>query len=657
MAIYHAKQIAGMTKDELWNLPDTLMKIQFDDGVVEARTDTTILSAYCFGPFYRRFPNCPAKMAHHLGNAAITSNVTGALLGSVLFDTHAAYPDQDMEELCRLASQCNNRAYNDFTYRLEEYVGGLSLLDFHEVIENPIIKAANESTQPTETSINRTYEIIKDAFSTSKELYNNPIATMARTGLVSMGQILQCVGPRGRCTDVDSNIFKVPVMYGYARGIQSLAESMIDSRTASKASMFTKDPLQESQYTNRKIQLVSGSLMRLHRGDCGGGRLMPIRLSGRDIFFYAGKQYKREEEVHLNGSPFRTLSRDDKHLIGELIYVRTIFDCRHPDPQGVCSTCYGQMALSIPRGTNIGHVAATVMCEAISQILLSTKHLDTSAHQEGSILSDYDGSYLSENLETNTVRIADRLSQAKLAMIVQSREAPRLNDVTIVEDVKILSQSTISSLTDIKLEITTPNGSEMVPLHVSDEVRKSFMSHDLLNHIRTHGTSLTANGDIRIDLSEWDHAAPLLELPLKQVNMLDYMSTIVQFLRASDKGKKVPTLRSYSSPEAGLMRLYELVSSRLRFNIVHLECLIKAHMVRSTAMADYRLPLSGNATEFGRYYDIMAMRSLSAAMAFESQAKVLFNPYAFVVTNRDDHPLDPIMGGAGIRYSHRWTTR
>lgn len=656
MAIYHARQIAQMSKDDLWNLPDARMKIQFDDGVVDAFTDATILSAYCFGPFYRRYPNCPAKMSHHQGNRQLEGDTIQDLLSTVLFDAHFAYPDEDIEEMYRLATQCNNRIFNDFTYRLEEYVSGLTILDFQEVIDNPTIKAANDSVQPTEASINRTYEIIKDTFATSKELYNNPIAKMARTGLVSMGQILQCVGPRGYCTDTDSNIFKTPVMHGYAHGVQSLAESMIESRSAAKALMFTKDPLQESQYTNRKIQLLAGSLMRLHRTDCGGGRLMPVRLNGGALFFYAGKQYKREEDVHVVGAPFRVLNRHDKHLIGELIYVRTIFDCRHPDPQGVCAGCYGQMALSVPRGTNIGHIAATVMCEAISQILLSTKHLDTSASQEGSILSDYDAGYLEENVETNTIKLSDRLENAKVALIVQTREATRLNDAIIVEDVKMLSPSSISSLTDIKLEITTPKGSEVVPLHVSDEVRKSFMSHDLLNHVKTNGWSLTAQGDIRIDLKEWDHAAPLLELPLKQVNMLDYMFTIERFLRASDKGKKAPTLRAYSSPEAGLMRLYELVTSRLKFNIVHMECLIKACMVRSTANADYRLPLSGNVTEFGRYNDIMAMRSLSAAMAFESQAKVLFSPYAFVVTNRDDHPLDPILGGVGLRYSRQWAT-
>lgn len=93
------------------------------------------------------------------------------------------------------------------------------------------------------------------------------------------------------------------------------------------------------------------------------------------------------------------------------------------------------------------------------------------------------------------------------------------------------------------------------------------------------------------------------------------------------------------------MKLYELVSSRLKFNIVHMECLVKACMVRSISHMDYRIPIAGNATEFGRYGKIMEMRSLGAAMAFEFHSKILLSPYAFVVTKRPDHPLDALIRG------------
>ena len=93
------------------------------------------------------------------------------------------------------------------------------------------------------------------------------------------------------------------------------------------------------------------------------------------------------------------------------------------------------------------------------------------------------------------------------------------------------------------------------------------------------------------------------------------------------------------------MRLYELVSSRLKFNLAHLECLVRTCMIRSSANWDYRLPAPGNAVEFGRYGEIMAMRSMGAAMAYESHGSILFNPLAFVVEDRPDHPLDAMLRG------------
>jgi hypothetical protein len=644
MAIRKAREIAELGKEELWGLPDTSMKLEFDDGVLETNARATIFSAYIFGPFYRQYPQCPALKRHHICSNQLGANTTLDLMGKVLFDAYDATPGVDIEDMMLLVTRLNNAIYNDFTYRLEEYVGSLNILDILQVIDHPEISRINRELQPTEASINRSYDEITEILNKSKDLAKNPISKATRSGLVSMGQVLQVVGPRGRCTDTDSNIFRTPVMHGYAHGIQSLAESMIESRSAAKALMFTKDPLQESQYTNRKIQLLGGSLMNLHPGDCGGGRLIPLRLQGRDMALFAGKMYIPDNDL-TQRMQYSILRESDKHLIGEMIHVRTIFGCKHPDPQGVCAACYGEMSLSIPKGTIIGHIAATVMCEAISQILLSTKHLDSSASQEGSILSDYDMNYMEENVEANTLRLSHKLENAQVSMVILAKEATHINDVTIVDDVSVLPTAGISALTDIKLEIVTPSVNEAVVIHVSDEARKSYLTTEMLAHIKKVSWTLTASGDYRIDLTSWNNAEPVLELPLKQTNMLDYMYTIEKFLRSSDKGKKVPTLRSYNTPEAGLMKLYELVSSRLKFNIVHLECLVMACMIRSSAHRDYRIPLAGNATEFGRYGDIMAMRSLGAAMAFESHNKVLLNPYAFVVKDRNDHPLDALLRG------------
>ena len=644
--MYHARDLAATDVDELWQLPDGPMKVIFDDGVLETNSRATIYSAYMWG-LYTLYPKTPALMAHHLGDKRVGSTTHLDLLGRVMWDCYDAY-EADVplaerrafiESLSRYVYQATNRIYNDFTYRLESYVRTLSILDFIDVIHHPAIKAANDKVQPNQRSIDHTYTVIGQVLKDPRELIGNPVANAAKNGLVSLGQINQCVGPRGFVTDVDSNIFREPILTGFVQGLRSLYGSMIESRSAAKSLTFTEEPLQKTEYFNRRLQLLAATLKWVELGDCGSTTYLSWRVhNNKDLKAIAGKYY-------LTDKGLQRVKETDHFLVGELIQLRTVLHCLHPKADTICATCFGDLALSVPDFTNIGHVSATALCEQASQRVLSVKHEDKSSSVGAIELSEYDQQYIRIGSDPNTIKLSDRLENRRVLLTINAKEAEHISDVHYMEDVRERPTSMISNLTEVQLTIISKNREESVIVPVSMGARHSSMTHDLLEYAKKHGWTLTPTGNYCIDLSQWDNELPLFVLPLKHMNMLDYMATIETFLKASSEGGPLTTLKDFDTPEAALAEFFSLVSSELVVNIAHLEVLVKVAMIRSSRYRDYRIPHEGNAVEFGAFNTTMANRSLSAAMAYQDHKRVLDNPATFLITERPDHPLDYMLMG------------
>lgn len=639
--LIHARQLAAMPKDELWNLSDGPIKVIFDDGVVESHGRATIYSAYMWH-LYALYPKTPALMAHHLGEQRVGSDTHLKLLGKVMWDCYDAYqtemPDTIgfIEKLCHEVYKATNKIYNDFTYRLEPNVRTLSILDFVDVVHHPVIRAANEAAQPNDYSIEKTYKVISDVLRDPKELLGNPVAEAAKNGLVSMIQIRQCVGPRGSVTDVDSMIFKDPIMKGYVHGMTSLQDSMMESRSASKSLMFTEEPLQKSEYFNRQLQLLCGTLEYLHMGDCGSQGYIAWRVKSGDLQALAGSYY-------LTDGGLRRIKESDRHLNGEKIFMRSVLHCQHPDPRGVCSTCFGEMSLSIPKDTCLGHVSATALCEMVSQSVLSVKHVDTASGSDIE-LSEYDQQYLRVGTDPSTLKLAERIANRRVVLTISAKEAAHLSELDYQTDVRKLPVARITELSEVQLAIHGKRGDEVVVLPVAIGNRKGSLTHEALAYVKEKNWTLTATGNYSIDLADWDMELPLFELPRKHENMLDYMADIEKFIKATEGGSK-KTLRDCTTLEEALLEFHTLVASRLNVNIAHLAVILKSVMIASGANHDYRIPHEGNAVEFGTFTNIMASRSLSAAMAFQGHKKILVDPAAYIYYQRPSHPLDALMEG------------
>lgn len=636
----NARDVAMMDVDEVWSLPEGTHTLRFDDGTLKTNTRATIFSWYIW-EFIRQYPKTPILKDHHVGDAVLKSNTHLDLIGRVFWDAYEAYAATgdhlEVEQLSRLAYQVTNKIYNDMTYRLEQYVTTISVLDFVDVLEHPEVKKANEEVVGTQYSIDKTYKKIRSVLTNENEFPDNVVGVCARSGLVSMGQILQCVGPRGFLTDIDSNIFRKPILTGYVQGINKLHDSMIESRSASKSLMYTKDPLSQSEYFNRKLQLTCSVFKRIHLGDCGSQKYLDFHVRSTDLKALAGKLY-------LDGDKLSIIHEDSIHLIGQDLKLRSVFYCNHPDREGCCSACFGDLALSIPQGTNVGHVCATALCEQSSQIIMSTKHLDGSSTVDDIELSEYEKQFLHSKEGDNRLYLSPSLEKDNIKLVVPDKDAQGLTDIVYADNIERLGLHNLTSLVDVLFYVN--DSEEPSSVSVSMGNRRSSFSFELLSYIKVHGWTLDGDNNYVIDLKAWDSMLPLFEMPLRHLNMTDYIKTIQAKIigsSMSDNAKTPAALKAYGTPDAALASVYELVSSKLMVNLAHLEVIVFSQMYTSDRPHDRQLPHRGDEGKIGTFPDNMQLRSLSALMAFQAQHGTIYSPKSYTVKYRPDHVLDPLL--------------
>jgi hypothetical protein len=98
-----------------------------------------------------------------------------------------------------------------------------------------------------------------------------------------------------------------------------------------------------------------------------------------------------------------------------------------------------------------------------------------------------------------------------------------------------------------------------------------------------------------------------------------------------------------ASASTALVELFDLVNDKLSVNLAVLEVVLYATMIVSAEDNNYTLPKPWGDSGLGVMRLTMANRSLSSAMAYENHASTIIDPTSFNITNRVDHPLDPLL--------------
>jgi hypothetical protein len=641
-----ARTLLGMSTEDLWNSLWGDFILVFDDGEVQTNHRETCYSSYCWD-LLREFPAAPVLVKHHvsqiLNGQLLGSSTNLDLLASVVFDVFDAYEGDETVTLDRLAKrvyEIDNLMYNELTYRLEEYVVSLDITDFVDMLDHPGIIEAKKPLyavpleKVTDKMIGEAYDKMGIVIRTDPSLRNNPLAKAARAGTVKFDQLLQCVGVRGKVTDIDSNQFDLPILRSFAEGYRNFRDTLVESRSAAKSLIFSKTPLQQAEYFSRRLQLMSMNIQHLHRGDCGTDKYIQWQqVKKKDLKRLAGKYYLDEEKNVL-----RAITGKEENLIGRTLKLRSVMCCAHLDPVGVCSTCFGTLAKSVPDFTNIGHMCCMLLTEKSSQSVLSVKHLDSSATIEAIVLGVDDKIFLKVGTDDNSYLIADRLKGVKVKIVIAAESIPNINDINEIDSVDNLTISRFSEVQSIGIVVEQPKLVERKDVLTEVGGRVASMTHELLHHIRKTGWDLNEDGNFVIDMTNWDWAKPILALPLRHFNMSDHSRDIARMLESSVRmmQERDKTLK----PNDALQQLYDLVNSKLDVNLTVLDVVLHEARIVSAEKGDYSLPKPWTEDGFGVMSMSMLHRSLAAAMAFEDHRDTIVNPISYISRNRLDHPFD-----------------
>lgn len=651
MRKYYARDLAVMPEDHLWSLPDTgedeRCIVIFDDGEYECDVREAIYCSYLWG-FYADFPETPALKKHALNGRRVGGNTAQQVIDSIRWDCQAAYQGRVTgERLSKKSVEYINALYNANGERLEAYVITLSLEDLMDVDQHPEILEANQAVTSAPNTITNAHRTIERVLKDPNAMPTNMLSRLVRSNLVKIGQVIQTMGPRGSVTDIDSSIFTYPTITGFFKGLYRFYDSLIESRTAAKSLTFTEKPLQDTEYFNRRLQLLAGTFKGIVPGDCGSTSYVEWHMGSDDFKAFLGKHYLSE----ATGDLYTIVDTEEcrRSIIGRTLKIRSPLKCLTTDANSCCSTCYGDMYLSIPEGTNVGHVGATAVCKQASQNVLSTKHLDRDATSVGVRLSEYEQRYVMLGNDQNQIFLAPRLEKKdKVRLVVRSDEAESLTEVRSASSVDLLTLSKISAFRIVAFIVEHQGKEERDVVQISNGSRLSSFSRQMLQYLRDNSWKVVQSDNddttnYEVDLSKWDFNDPVFVTPRKQENMLDYMATIERFLKASRKDPEVPSLKDYDTLDSALRGFYELVSSRLFVNIVHLEILVKVCQIRSSKNRDYRIPLHGNAVEFGKFDLNLFYRSAGAGMAYQEHRKQWNSPLSYLIKYRPQHILDPIL--------------
>lgn len=650
-----ARTILGLSIEETWKSLAGPFILVFDNGVELQTNHKEVIYSRYFWEFHVNYPGLEILPRHHIqavlngGRVGMETHIK--LIQNILWDcadylSRSYNPEQMVDirfELAELAYNISNQHYNDMVTHLEEYVTSLNLLHFHEVFKDKDVVEAYLRAKPDEESIQDIYYTIDAVLKHKADLRTNALSKLYRSGLVSSKQVHQCLGPRGFVTDINNDRFGIPIMRGYYQGIRSQRDIQIESRSAAKALNASKGDLQDTEYFSRKLRTMDMGVERLHHGDCGTTRYLNWRVRGKredspsDLEILDGAHYVDDDGI------LKTVRRDDKHLLDKMIKLRNVLYCAHPDPNGICSTCYGMMSELIPTNSNIGHANCTHVTEKNAQGVLSTKHLDSSKTIKGATLDERAQRFIKLTPDGNRYLFADTLKagskNGELFLMFDCEAAPNLGDVDNVPNIHVLMESRMSELTEVRIANAQGEGED---IDIQDGKRLPFLTYEFLQHIKDNGYAVDEEtGCYKISLKGWKWNIPFASLPMRDFSMSDHSRDIAKVLESTVK--EVVERDRLTDAASTLVELTTLMNRKARVNLAVVSVTLRGAMIRSAERYDYAMPKPWTESGLGVLRNTILYRSLASFMAYEHHADGIYAPESFTLKNRPDHPFDGIL--------------
>jgi len=632
--------------------------IQFEDGAVvqlnsaEIKISRLLYSVIWDNPEVAHVP-IVSKYAiiHFYSEGVFTAKTMNSVFEKILEDIVAIVVKpamcRDVLNSVYLSMQvAMNSIYNNIVQDNIQYAESINILDFLEIQLKPKLLDAIKSVveNPTVNQVNNTYDVLDTVMA---EMPNNVLAKAYMAGVLNLNQVKQMLASRGYVTEIKGQIFKKPIASSFVLGLRDVYSFAIESRAGAKALYMATDAIRSSEYLSRELQLVTMVVEKLVDGDCGSKDytswfVRPSSMTGKsDLVNLVGKYYLNEDT-----NQEEAITEQHVHLEGKTIKLRTALNCKLADKTAICTQCFGELSYGVPQHSGIGHYAATEITRVLTQSILSTKHLTSSATAATISLTLDAAKFF--NIKKNGYAFKSKvLTKAKCnyKLLIQQTEAFGLKELAKPTIDKI-NPNRVSRIESVSILITKPNTpAQWIPISIKDGQRYGCFTTPFLQYIldgEKGRLELDDNGRYVIDLTGWTTTIPIISMPEVEYSYLELVKSTKAMYKNSDTNRE--------TPEALLQKTFDLVNSRLNINSALLEVLAYAFSVVSIEDNDYSLGRhlpDGTTPQVSRIKDITTGRSLAGAYGWEEVLTTIKSPLSFR-KNTSGHPLDVLIDPTNV---------
>lgn len=454
----------------------------------------------------------------------------------------------------------------------------------------------------------------------------NTLYPYIRLRSLSPQQVTQVMVAAGTRTDVSDRMINSAIQRSYADGLGNIRDAAIDSMTAQKSAIYTKDGLPKTRYEDRKLQLLCASMEHLYTEDCGTSLTVPYRLTEQRIGKCVGKLYVE------NGELKEIPSHGYDHLIDKVVNLRSPLVCNHVD--GTCHVCAGRMTNYLMPNTLVGVASAVELMGPTAQLILSNKHYSVTSSLPYVIASPMSELMIASRGE---IRFKDNTKLDQLALAIPIEDAYRIGDVRFVDDKNVINDQHFSSIHTMEI-INSETGEIVIPLTQMSDKNKTtpYLSKAILQHVIDNPDSLIqTDHTVIIKLKGFNADQAIMGYVIENASMIRFATKIYNFLSQG--------VRKYTSTTEVLRDLTDNVYQKLDTNIMYLEIILRAFMI--TSPQDMRIPIVTDPERvlFGNRDVIIAERSIAAQSVYQGHVRWLKMPRTFTVP-KPAGPFDPLLG-------------
>lgn len=393
-------------------------------------------------------------------------------------------------------------------------------------------------------------------------------------------------------------------------GVNDIVSFVIESSIGRIAQIMVNNNVGKSGYLARKLGLNNTDTYLHHDSEyiCDSKNFQTININSKDILMRLIGRYYRFTE---NGMEYK-ITRKDTNLIGKTVLLRSPMTCAsNSRGEGICHRCYGELT-RINKDINIGKIAAELLSAALTQMMLSAKHLLEASVQKLNWKKEFDMYF---EIEYNMIKVKSDINVDSYKILIDPEKIELENEDDDAVDVDYNEYITEFSIIDNKgniSEIYTTEGDHM------------YITIDLNDIIRKH--SKKYNGCIMIDLKELQNEdISLFTMRILNNDLSKLLNTVKNLI---DTNKAVSSHNKDSLLQVILERLIE---GGMKLSSVHLEVILSNQLRSVTDILqkpEWEYP--------NEPYNLLSLTqslnnhpSVTISMSYENIDRVLYNPLTF----------------------------